>query len=148
MYTNADTLTNKMNELLLLTDQYKLDVFMVTEIKPKHSVSPTDEPMISLNGHQVYTNLDVGSHREIDIYVSKSIGHLGTEISMNTTYQESIWLHTKLKGNDKLLLGSINRSPSSTEQNSTKLSHLLQQITGCDYTHTVIAGDVNYPKIE
>ena len=148
MYINADTLTTKMNELLLLTDQYKLDVIMVTEVKPKHSTLPTNEPTISLNGYQAYTNLDAGSHRGIAIYVSNSIDHLVTEVSMNSTYQESIWLCIKLKGNDKLLLGCVYRSPSSTEQNNTKLFHLLQQIPESDYTHTVIAGDFNYPEID
>ena len=60
MYTNADTLTNKMNEMLLLTGQYTFDVIMVTEVKPKHSTEPTSEPMISLKGYQSYTNLDAG----------------------------------------------------------------------------------------
>ena len=51
MYTNPDTLTNKMNEILLLTDQYNLNVVMVIEVKPKHSTEHTSEPMITLNGY-------------------------------------------------------------------------------------------------
>ena len=100
MYTNADTLTNKMNEMLL-TGQYTLDVIVVTEVKPKHSTEPTSEPMISLKGHQSYTNLDAGSHRGIAIYVSNSIDHLVTEVSLNTIYEESIWLNIKLRGNER-----------------------------------------------
>ncbi|KAK2167107.1 hypothetical protein LSH36_32g17041 [Paralvinella palmiformis] len=65
-----------MNEMLLLTGQYTLDVIMVTGAKPKHSTEPTSEPMISLKGYQSYTNLDAGSHRGIAIYVSNSMDHL------------------------------------------------------------------------
>ncbi|KAK2147853.1 hypothetical protein LSH36_534g01000 [Paralvinella palmiformis] len=146
--TLVDTLTNKMNEMLLLTGQYILDVIMVTEVKPKHSTEPTSEPMISLKGYLSYTNLDAGSHRGIAIYVSNSIDHLVTEISLNTTYEETIWLNIKLKGKDKLLLGCVYRSPSSTGQNNIKLFNLLQQIPEYDSTHTAIAGDFNYPEIE
>ncbi|KAK2170409.1 hypothetical protein LSH36_3g26070 [Paralvinella palmiformis] len=120
---------------------------MVTEVKPKHSTEPTSEPMIPLKGYQSYTNLDAGSHRGIAIYVSNSIDHLVTAVSLNT-YKESIWLNIKLKGKDKLLLGCVYRSPSSTEQNNIKLFNLLQQIPEYDSTHTVIAGDFNCPEIE
>ena len=71
-----------------------------------------------------------------------------TEVSLNTTYQESIWLNIKLNGKDKLLLGCVYRSPSSTEQNNIKLFNLLQQIPEYDSTHTVITWDFNYPEIE
>ncbi|KAK2145843.1 hypothetical protein LSH36_652g01038 [Paralvinella palmiformis] len=135
-----------MNEMLLLTGQYTLDVIMVTE--PKYSTEPTSEPTISLKGYQSYINLDAGSHRGIAIYVSNSIDHLVTEVSLNTTYEESIWLNIKLKGKDKLLLGCVYRSPSSIEQNNIQLFNLLQQISEYDSTHTVIGGDSNYPEIE
>ncbi|KAK2152250.1 hypothetical protein LSH36_334g04020 [Paralvinella palmiformis] len=88
---------------------------MVTEVKPKHCTEPTSEPMISLKGYHCYTNLDAGSHRGIAIYVSNSIDHTVSEVSLNTTYEESIWLNIKLNGKDKLLLGCVYRSPSSTE---------------------------------
>ena len=90
--------------------------------------------MISLKRYQSYTNLDAGSHTGIAIYVSNSIDQLVTEISLNTTYEETIWLNIKLKGKDKLLLGCVYRSPSSTGQNNIKLFNLLQQIPEIEWT--------------
>ena len=132
--------------MLLLTGQYTLNVIMVAEVKlkVKHSTEPTSEPMISLKGHQSYTNLDAGSHRGIAIYVSNSIDHLVTEVNLNTTYEESIWLNIKLKGKYKLLLSCLYWSPSSTEQNNIKLFNLLQQIPEYYSTHS----HSSYPEIE
>ncbi|KAK2145209.1 hypothetical protein LSH36_694g00026 [Paralvinella palmiformis] len=90
--------------------------------------------MISLKGYQSYTNLEAGSHRGIAIYASNSIDQLVTEVSLNTTYEENIWQNIKLKGKDKLLLGCVYRSPSSTWQNNIKLFNLLQQIPEIEWT--------------
>ena len=97
-------------------------------MKPNHSTELTSELMITLNGYQSYINLDAGSHRGIAIYVSNSIDHLVTEVSLSTTYEESIWLHIKLKGNVKLLVGCVYRSTSSTEQNNFKVFNHLRKI--------------------
>jgi len=87
-------------------------------------------------------------HIEELLYASNTIDHLVTEVSSNTTYEESIWLHIKLKGNAQLLLGCVYRSSSITEQNNFKAFNHLKKIPEYDYTHTVIAGDFNYPEID
>ena len=58
MYTNADTVTNKLNELFLLAESHQLDIIMITEIKPKYSNETTDSARYKLEGYQMYTNLD------------------------------------------------------------------------------------------
>ena len=46
MYTNADALTNKMIELQLLASDNKADIIIVTEIKPKYSLEPTNKQVL------------------------------------------------------------------------------------------------------
>ena len=46
LYTNADTLTNKMTELQLLGADNKADIIVVTEIKPKYSLEPTNKQVL------------------------------------------------------------------------------------------------------
>jgi hypothetical protein len=58
LHTNAETLTHKMKELQLLTEEYCLDIIMVTEIKPKYSVDPVCVSSVNMEGYQVYTNLE------------------------------------------------------------------------------------------
>ena len=121
MYTNVDTLTTKITEMLLQTHKYHFDVAKVTEVKPKHSTVST---IVSLWSHWTVTRPTttwMQDHLEdCYIYVLNSIDHLVTE--------KSIWLCIKLKGNDSLLLSCGYRSPPTTEQNNTKLFNLLQQI--------------------
>ena len=48
MYANACTFNNKINEILLVTGQYNLDVVVVKEVKPKHSTVPTIASLFDL----------------------------------------------------------------------------------------------------
>ena len=113
MYTNADTVTNKLNELFLLAESHQLDIIMVTEIKPKYSYETTDSARYKLEGYQMYTNLDADAHRGVAVYVENSLADLATEVNLDTMYNECTWLKLKLRGQDNLLIGCVYRSPSS-----------------------------------
>jgi len=54
LYTNADTLTNKMIELQLLACDNKADIIIVTEIKPKYSLEPTTTQQLKLDGYVIF----------------------------------------------------------------------------------------------
>ena len=58
LYTNGDTLTNKMIELQLLESDNKADIMIVTEIQPKYSLEPTTTQKLKLNGYVTYSNLE------------------------------------------------------------------------------------------
>ena len=79
LYTNVDTLTNKTKELQLLIEEYYLDIIMVTEITPKYSVDPMCVSSFSMEGYQVYTNLEGEEHGGVVIYISKTIDPLVRE---------------------------------------------------------------------
>ena len=52
-----------------------------------------------------------------------------------------------LESGEKLLIGSIYRSPSSTDSNSKKLLNLINNAMGQKFDYTFIVGDFNYPSI-
>ena len=58
MYTNADSLLNKLPELSILTADYKPHIIIVTETLPKHCLYPVQECEFQLPGYQMYTNHD------------------------------------------------------------------------------------------
>ena len=59
----------------------------------------------------------------------------------------SLWLNLSLRGRDKLFLGCIHRSPSSTTGSDYNLWNMLKLITKTKPSHLLIAGDLNYPDI-
>ena len=107
MYTNADTLTNKLNELSMMADNYELVVIMITEVKLKYSMESTSVARINIDGYHVYTNLASEAHPGVAIHNANSIGHQSTEVRMNTLYEESVLVSIDLKGHDKLLAGCV-----------------------------------------
>jgi uncharacterized protein (DUF4415 family) len=60
---------------------------------------------------------------------------------------ESVWVEIPLCDRDKLLVGAIYRSPSSTDQNNGKINRLLVKATQAGYSHVLMGGDLNHPSI-
>ena len=87
MYTDADTTTNTLNELSMMDDNYKPDVIMITEVKPKYSTSVA---RINIDGNHVYTNLESESHRGVAIYIANSIDNQSTTARSVLTHVETL----------------------------------------------------------
>ncbi len=62
------------------------------------------------------------------------------------TVAESVWCEIKLSNNDKILVGSIYRSPNSSSENTSNLNTFLKQLKLP--SHVLIGGDFNYPEID
>ena len=85
-------------------------------------------------------------HRGVVVYVKRCLN--ATERTLNDTvsFCESVWCEWKLKGEDKLLIEEIYRSPNSTKESDEQLNHSLQYVkTRC--SHHLIMGDFNHPEI-
>jgi len=130
LYTNADTLTNKMIELQLLACDNKADIIIVTEIKPKYSLEPTTTQQLKLDGYVIYSNLEhQEASRGIAIYLTEKLSEHTTEINIASDFHECLWMSMNLRGNDKLLFGCIYRSPSSSIENDMSMYDLFHRIT-------------------
>lgn len=66
MLINADTLTNKMQELSARVYDKKPDIVIISEIKPKNARFDVNEAELNLKGFQKFTNLS--GKRGICIY--------------------------------------------------------------------------------
>ena len=58
-----------------------------------------------------------------------------------------MWCEIRLDGNDKLLIGCVYRSPSSTNANNSQLQELILKAYRRNPSHLLIVGDFNYPEI-
>ena len=53
----------------------------------------------------------------------------------------------RLKDRDRLLVGVIYRSPSSTDEDNRKLLSVISEAVNMKTSHLLIFGDFNYPGI-
>ena len=117
LYTNADQLLCKRDDLCLLICNEEPDLILVTEVIPKAQRNPIAPAQLSIPGYNVFTsfnpsfpNLGPSGTRGICIYAAD---HLRvSEVSLGYSSVEHIWIRLSLVGSDSLLLGCIYRSPS------------------------------------
>lgn len=150
MYTNADTLTNKLNELAVEATTLEPDLILVTEVKPKFTRCPLSVDSLILQNYQTpVTNLSTGD-RGIAVYAKEGSGLTVEELSMRTPYSESIWLKISIANDHRsvpMVIGCIYRSPQkSSEINNNALNDLIIEATD-RFRNLVIVGDFNFPEI-
>ena len=152
LYTNADQLTNKRDDLLMTIAHDNPDIIFVTESLPKIQVVPVNIALLALPGYTLFTNFDGSLHhqgiRGICIYTASSIQ--AAEISFTQLSSiEQLWINIRLKGSDMLTAGCIYRSPSrNAHQSMDELVHLLYTVLAASPSHLLICGDFNIPYID
>jgi hypothetical protein len=145
VYTNADSLSNKMTELKTIAIIEKPHVIAVTEVKPKNYRDITLEDF-TLEGYETHS-LNVTSRvgRGIIIYTHESVR--ANDIEILVEYDEACWMEIKLDKGDKLLIGCLYRSDSGTQENNNKLLDIIKHAMSLDYSHYLFMGDFNYNSI-
>ena len=155
LYTNIDQFTNKRDDLSMLIAGNEPDLILLSEVIPKAQVKPMSHAILSLPGYAMYLNFDPADCnlgrsgcRGLCIFVSSK--WQATEVLFpNCSFKEHLWVTVSLKKADKLLVGCIYRSPSSSGATSTAdLVSLLKASSSMNFTHIVVAGDVNMPQID
>ena len=148
LYTNADQLRNKLEEM---QDRIKInepDLIAINEVKPKanaeytlaeFNIDPTEKYEVMSN------NIENHIGRGQLILVRKGLKH--RQVYMNTKFSECLFVEINLKKKDKLLIALIYRSESEGEEMSDKLVQLVNETCNIGYTHLMITGDFNYKNI-
>ncbi len=149
LYTNADTLKNKMTELKLRLKQYKPHIIGINEVKPKNSRYKQKESEFKIDDIGEYDifsqNIDKDKGRGIILYVHKHLE--AKEVHMKTRYEESTFAKIKLNNKDNLLVGLIYRSDSGSAENNGNLRKLITEASSLGNSHLLLMGDFNYPDI-
>ena len=119
MYTNADQLPNKRDDLLCMISDDLPDLIFITECIPKAQVSPIDLALLDLPCYNLYTSFDAGEYglgakgaRGICVYVSTAIQAAVISLGRYSSI-EHLWIQIALQGTDRLLAGCVYRSPSA-----------------------------------
>ena len=156
MYTNADQLQNKRDDLLMVIAHDRPDIIFITECLPKALMCPASSALYSIPGYTLFTNFDFDtvkdgckkSIRGICIFVEVSIQ--ADEIAFAQFDSiEHLWISVRLRGSDLLTAGCIYRSPSvNAHQSIDELARLLHSVVLSCPSHLLICGDFNIPQID
>ena len=115
MYTNADCLSNKLNELKSVIDSCDTHPHLigVCEIKPENFRFTPSTTEFMLPGYSLFqSNVDTQNWRGVSLYISNI--STATPIVLCYEFCECVWVSMPLTQSGKLLIGRIYRS--STQQ--------------------------------
>ena len=147
MNTNAQSLINKMDVMEVRVRDQKPKVISVTETWGKEWIK---DGILDLKGYKMYRN-DRNMKRgggSIS-YISNDLEHRECKPLNGQNFESSSWCWINEEGGKKILVGSIYRSTSSTNNNDKSLLELLDranEIAGDN--RVLIMGDFNVPKID
>uniref|UniRef100_A0A670IGU3 Reverse transcriptase domain-containing protein n=1 Tax=Podarcis muralis TaxID=64176 RepID=A0A670IGU3_PODMU len=143
LYTNAQSMGNKQDELELLVQQTKYDIIVITEtwwdkshdwnvIIEGYNLFQRNRPDKKGGGVALYVR---------DVYTCEEIQDLEPQ-----SQSESIWVKIKgEKNNRDLIVGVYYRSPSQTKDiDDAFLEQIAKHAKGREI---VVMGDFNYPDI-
>ena len=108
-------------------------------------MTPLQESELNLNEFECY--LSLSGRRGVLLYIHKSIEALETT-SEKKQYKDSVWCTVSLNKNDKLLVGCVYRSPSSTADENECLNKVILEAPEYKASHKLIMGDFNHPEID
>ena len=146
MYTNADSLLNKREELLARISTQRPDIIFITELLPKNMNGHIELSELNLPGYDIFTNIHERK-RGVCIYTITELKAVPVD-NIETNLVESVWAEIKLKNRDKLLAGCIYRSPNCTLEGHAETRKCIEKAENLNYTHLLINGDFNYPDLK
>ena len=141
-YTNADSLSNKLIELLTIINNNSPDVICITETKPKNNQGDFIPYDLDNTGFMSFHN---NNGRGISIYVKNTLP--SEVVTFETDFCISLWVRIRIR-NSTVLIGCIYRSPNSSPENNAKLNTLIQSAVNLKEGVTIITGDFNYKEVD
>ena len=149
MYTNADMLVNKKQELKdRITIEWP-DIIGINEVKLKN-----------MNGIELKKEEFKPDNEKYDIFeknVEKEGGRgqlmftdkklKAEEIKLNSKAEEVLAIKIDTDKGDSLVIALMYRSPSSTKEDSKLIRQAIEEISNMNSTDIIIMGDFNYKEI-
>lgn len=149
LFTNADSLMNKRTDLEIFIGEqlHKPDIIGIVEVKSKNSNDLPQLSEFSLKGYDIhYVNVDKVYGRGVILYTASWLN--ASPYTTSDSCLESLWVTVRLSGRDRLIIGCIYRSPSSSAENNEKINNQIRSVcTSGDASHILIMGDFNFPNI-
>jgi len=101
---------------------------------------------MTIHGHSIaYANFEDG---DVALYIRNEIRSEEIEHATYAIIQSGSMNHSHWKNHDKLLIGVIDRSSSSTDLNNTHLLNMIATTVNKHFSNLMIMGDFNYPCMQ
>ncbi len=150
LYTNADSLKNKLIEFQTIVRNLNPDIMAISEVYPKNYRFVLENSELQIQGYDIFRSPQDSDHRGCALYIKQ---HLGAKrILVDTIHKDAVWCEIKLLNNDVLLLGCVYRhhcrvrESSASHQNFIKM--LNDYVQNKNYSHVLITGDFNLKHID
>jgi len=149
MYTNANSIVGKMDELRQKVSNHRYDVIAITESWASADISDAE---LKIDGYLMYRKDKADDSRTkgggVLLYVTEELrSHPLPNIS-SAEFQDTAWCKIEA-GTCAVIVGVCYRSTSSSKQNNDNLLHLLEKVTCLgSQSRLLIFGDFNYPGID
>ena len=102
-YTNADSLTNKLDELQCRIKVISPDILCVTEVYPKNCVYDVSPALLQIDGYDCFVSSFSRGSRGVCIYVKSSF-HASLLNIPDFNFSESLWCSVIVCGSDTLIV--------------------------------------------
>ena len=141
IYTNADSLTNKRDDLLLFLNSldFKPSIIIITEVNSKVFCKMLESEFYIVDYNIYSTNVGTTMGRGIIVYVHVSL--VACQLHISTSFQEGLLVKIKQKEKHILTVGAFYRSPSSSLINDAYLFELLDSLMKSTVGEVLIVGD-------
>ncbi|MES9884550.1 MAG: reverse transcriptase family protein [Sedimenticola sp.] len=151
MYTNADCLTNKIEELSGTATIENVDIIIVTETLPKNRLNcDIAEIELQISGYTLFgPQISDYTGRGIGIYLKEGLASIQL-ITTQYTNIEVTSVGIKLQNTDWLLIQCVYRSPNSQGNYMEELAIVLSydNYNNIKFSHRLVVGDFNFKDID
>jgi endonuclease/exonuclease/phosphatase (EEP) superfamily protein YafD len=146
LYTNADSLANKRDELKILIQNLKNQpqVIAITEVKTKSNWHMKLSEF-NMEGYKIISN-DLDKFNR-GIIVFTKLGLQYSVVESDTNFEETIIIKVKTRLKQDIILCAVYTSPSSSDKNDSKLLSLIQELKD-KYKEVVFIGDFSTREID
>ncbi|CAH8546386.1 unnamed protein product [Dicrocoelium dendriticum] len=144
MYTNAQSLLNKIPELRLRQRSKSCDLVAITETWLRPDITDTE---VELPGMSVVRRDRSSKGGGVALYYRSDLQCEPIE-DVYSNVQDTLWCRLRLTGNDVCLVAVVYRPPSSTPEMDFNLASALRLVISRRYSHILIAGDFNIHALD
>ena len=140
--TNADTLTaHNLNELQA---HVKLEhpniICNITEVEPENSCDKICDEAFNING---YNMIRLPPNRGIIIYTAHHL--MASKLDISSKFDSSLWIYIKISKDHNIIVGTINRSPNSSDENNLLLLSLQKEVSKMKHDHIILKRLIRIP---
>ena len=145
LYTNADSIHNKLPELETVAQNLKPDIIAISEVKPKFTRFKLQANEILMEGFQEPVhNLDMEG-RGVCIYIRDGLNYKSRDCRH---FSQMIVIEVESPTCEAVVVGVVYRSPNSTEEENAKLNIELTELFKDEGQSVLLLGDFNFPEID